>query len=122
MFYGHSTAIVITGRPRERGRMHLKPTSEFTWLFNVSILYTLIHGTARLTSLTMDVSREKCLAKGHNSIPQWRTHRGLNPGNPDSQSSMLTTMIFWTLKEVYNICLKTPSHHIVRSHKLRIYN
>ena len=35
-FNGHSTALVILGRPRERGRIHRKYTFEFLWFFNVS--------------------------------------------------------------------------------------
>ena len=34
-FNGHSTALVILGRPRERGRIHRKSTFELLWFFNV---------------------------------------------------------------------------------------
>ena len=49
-FNGHSTAMVILGRPRERGKIHRKSTFEFLWFFNMPREQTLIHGTARLTS------------------------------------------------------------------------
>ena len=58
-FNRHSTALVILGRPRGRGRIHRKSTFEFLWSL------TCPEDRLWYTGPT-DVAKEKCLAKGRN--------------------------------------------------------
>ena len=88
VFYGNSTAMAIYWAAPERGEGY-----EGNALSNFYCSFTCPE-YKRDRPHSTDMVREKCLAIGHTSIPQWRGRRGSNLGPPDLQFGALSTVFF----------------------------
>ena len=92
-FNGHSTAMVILGRPREREGYIGNPLSNFYGSLTCQEERPWYTGPPGKRPHPTDAAREKCLAKGHSQYTTVAPPPRLETGTPYLQSSALSTTL-----------------------------